>query len=55
MEAWLIALIVGIIVYLTIHFVFKTVKFILKLGISTVIAFALYYFLKDTVVGLLTR
>ena len=55
MEAWLIALIAGVAVYLVIHLLFKTVKFILKFGIAAVIALALYYLLRDTVVALLTR
>ena len=55
MEAWLIALISGIAVYLIMHFLLKTAKFVFKLAIAAVIALALYYFLKDAVIGLLIR
>lgn len=53
MEAWLIALIVGIGIYIITHFILKTTKFIIKLAIALIVALALYYFLKDTVVGLI--
>ena len=55
MEAWLIALIVGIVIYIIMHFILKTTKFVLKLAVAGIIALALYYFLKDTVVALLIR
>lgn len=55
MQAWLIALIVGILIYLIMHFVLKITKFALKLAVAGIIAFALYYLLKDTVVALLIR